>query len=526
MSSSEADGGAIIGKVFHDTYRIKRKVAEGGMGAIYEAEHARLSNKRYAVKLLHPSVTSAPDIFARFRREAEIASSLGHPNIVEVLDFYQTEQGQPYMVMEYLEGEDLAGRLRTVKRLEPALVLGLVDQVASALQAAHDKGIVHRDMKPENIFLARDPAAGEVAKVLDFGISKIRHSQSVVTRDNSLLGTPFYMSPEQGEGEVRDIDHTTDIFALGTICYQALSGELPFTAPTLPGVIYKVCHLEPVPVSDRVPDLPAPVDQVLARAMAKKKEQRYQRVSRLAEDLRAALAEDAAVASSTLQTKPFVFADTVAPTSSAADAVHDAGAMDEGSATLANTTLSRSMGERPQQAAPRPGSGRRTVKIAACVGGVAFLAAGAVLLLTREPTRPPPVAVAPPAPLTSAGPAARPRPVPPPKTQAPARPAPAPAVAPVPAAPQVKKVQITLRIKPRTARVLLDGEEVTDNPLLLKQSDKRHVLRFEAKGRTPVTRKVPADRSRTLRITLTRKRPRRGRGARAGKPKPIFGTEL
>ena len=108
----------------------------------------------------------------------------------------------------------------------------------------------------------------------------------------------------------------------------------------------------------------------------------------------------------------------------------------------------------------------------------------------------------------------------------PARPAPAPAVAPVPAAPQVKKVQITLRIKPRTARVLLDGEEVTDNPLLLKQSDKRHVLRFEAKGRTPVTRKVPADRSRTLRITLTRKRPRRGRGARAGKPKPIFGTEL
>jgi serine/threonine-protein kinase len=283
-------GRTLAGVVLHESYRLTRLIGEGGMGAVYEAVHVRLAKKRFAVKMLLPSVLEVPDVFTRFRREAEIATELGHPHIVDVFDFNTTPEGHPYMVMEFLEGEDLGKRLFRRGRLPAAEVTEVLAQAGSALQAAHDHGIVHRDMKPDNIFLV-GPEDGPIrVKVLDFGISKIKHgSASMATRENAIIGTPSFMSPEQAEGSVRDIDHTTDIFALGAIAYHALSGELPFAAPTLPGVLYKVCHHDPTPLS-QVVAVPPAVDGVLARALAKRKVDRYPRADLFVEELAGALA--------------------------------------------------------------------------------------------------------------------------------------------------------------------------------------------------------------------------------------------
>ena len=279
----------LIGQVLQDTYRITRPIAEGGMGVVYEASHVRLSKKRYAVKVLISSIMHMPNVYARFQREAEIASELGHPNIVDVQDSNLTEDGRAYIVMEYLEGQDMGARLEEGP-MTPREVSLVIRQVASALQAAHDNGVVHRDMKPANIFLVNSPDNEMRVKVLDFGISKITHSKSIVTAEQSLLGTVYYMSPEQAEGCIPDIDHLTDIFALGTICYQALSGLLPFNAPTMPGVIYQICHRQQEPFTELMPELPPAVDNVLARALAKEKADRYQRVEEFARDLDRALA--------------------------------------------------------------------------------------------------------------------------------------------------------------------------------------------------------------------------------------------
>ena len=290
ITNSEGVIGVRVGQVLHETYRVTALVAAGGMGIVFEAEHVRLSQKKFAIKVLHPSVMEDPAAYVRFRREAEIVSGLGHPHIVYVSDFNELDNGQPYLVMELLEGEDLKKRLRGRGPLTTAQVSEVMEQTAAALQVAHDKGIVHRDLKPGNIFLAKTPGDGIHVKLLDFGISKIRHSKSGVTEDLTLLGTPFYMAPEQAEGEISDIDHRTDIFALGTIAYLALSGKLPFEAASTPGVLFKVCYQEPKPITEHLPGISDEVHQVLTRALSKSKTDRYQRAEEFASDLKAALA--------------------------------------------------------------------------------------------------------------------------------------------------------------------------------------------------------------------------------------------
>ena len=290
--------GELIGQVLNNTYRITRQMAQGGMGTVYEAAHVKLTKKRFALKILHQHVSDVADVYQRFLREANIAADLGHPNIVNVTDYQETPEGLPYMVMEYLEGEDLGARLAR-GAMEPAELMAIVRQVSSALQAAHDRGIVHRDMKPENVFLvtARD-GGPPMVKVLDFGISKIRHSKSIVTKNLSIMGTPQYMSPEQGEGEVAQIDHTTDIFALGIICYQALAGALPFDGPSLMAVVRAVCDKQHRPASELRPQLGPAVDRVLDRALAKDRAARYGRVLDFVAEL------DQALAQSPLTTQP------------------------------------------------------------------------------------------------------------------------------------------------------------------------------------------------------------------------------
>jgi eukaryotic-like serine/threonine-protein kinase len=189
------DVNGLIGQVLHDTYRIDRLLGEGGMGAVYAASHLRLA-RRFAIKMLFPAVAEHPEAMARFKREAEVTSALGHPNIVEVIDFYHMPDGTPYLVMELLEGEDLGARLLRTGRLPLDEAASILRQATSGLQAAHQLGIIHRDLKPQNIFLCRRREGGSLVKVVDFGISKVLGSRSSMTKTHALLGTPNYMAPE------------------------------------------------------------------------------------------------------------------------------------------------------------------------------------------------------------------------------------------------------------------------------------------------------------------------------------------
>jgi serine/threonine protein kinase len=280
----------LIDQVLDDTFRLTRLIGEGGMGKVFEAVDLR-TDERVAVKLLLPSVANDATTYARFCREAEVATRLGHPHIVRVLGLNVTASGQPYMVLELLEGTDLMHHLERRGALEPAELLPILEQVGSALGASHAQGIIHRDLKPENVFLVQrpgvspdDPEAVSV-KLLDFGLSKVK-VRSALTQDNSIFGTPCFMSPEQAEGMVDEIDQTTDVFALGVICYQCLTGRLPFDGPSVPGILYNVCHVDPPAVHELAPALPEAVSAVISRALAKRKVDRYPSVSELVDDLR------------------------------------------------------------------------------------------------------------------------------------------------------------------------------------------------------------------------------------------------
>ncbi len=258
-----------VGAVLGETYRIQALIGRGGMGAVWAAEHLRLPGKHVAVKVLLDAASGGEEMLQRFRREAEIASRLGHPNIVEVLDFNTLPTGQPYIVLEYLQGETLAARLAG-GRLQLAEALAITRQIGSALQAAHRAGVVHRDLKPDNVFLCTpEEDVPTRVKVLDFGISKIRGSQSLRTQDAILMGTPQYMSPEQATGKNTTVDARTDVFAVGAIVYEMLGGQPAFAGGSLAEVVYRVVHGEPTPLRELAPALPENVLSAVERALQK-----------------------------------------------------------------------------------------------------------------------------------------------------------------------------------------------------------------------------------------------------------------
>ncbi len=279
----------LLGQVLQDTYRIERKIGEGGMGSVFEASHTRV-RRRFAIKVLAPEVASNPEAFTRFRREAEITSELGHPHIIEVIDFNVTPAGAPYMVMELLQGESLGDHIQREGALPLARVEAILRQTASALAAAHRRGVIHRDLKPQNIFLCRREDGSEVVKVLDFGISKVKGSRSMMTGTHVVIGTPNYMTPEQAEGRAAQVTERTDVFALGTILYEMLSGQAPFLADTIPAVLYQVVHVEPPPLASLRPDLPLGARAAVEHALRKRPEDRFASVDELAASFAAALA--------------------------------------------------------------------------------------------------------------------------------------------------------------------------------------------------------------------------------------------
>jgi serine/threonine-protein kinase len=286
VQNSPARSTVDVGSVIAGTYTIEGLIGRGGMGSVFLASHTRLAGKRVAIKILHAELAD-DEVMARFKREADIAAKLAHPNIVSVIDFNALPDGTPYLVLEYLEGETLASRLKQGP-LALDRAMPIVRQIGSALAAAHREGIVHRDLKPGNIFLVpteRDGRVDEVAKVLDFGISKIRGSSTVKTQDSALLGTPQYMAPEQATGQHNAVDERTDIFALGTIVYEMLCGHPAFSGASIPEVVFKVVYEEPSPLAIEVPSVPRPVIDAVTQAMRKPSSERFPTVGGFVEAL-------------------------------------------------------------------------------------------------------------------------------------------------------------------------------------------------------------------------------------------------
>jgi serine/threonine-protein kinase len=228
-----------------------------------------------AVKVMARELAANPEALARFRREAEVTSQLGHPHIVQVFDFGTAPGGEPYLVMEFLEGEDLEKRLARVGRLGPGAASHIVKQIASALAATHAKGIVHRDLKPANVFVLAVEGETDFVKVVDFGISKVRAATTRLTAALAVMGTPNYMAPEQAAGRVDEIDHRTDQWALGCIAYELCAGRPPFIGEDVASLLYQVIHEAAAPLSQTAPGLGPELDQVLRRSLSKGQGDRF-----------------------------------------------------------------------------------------------------------------------------------------------------------------------------------------------------------------------------------------------------------
>jgi serine/threonine-protein kinase len=281
----ETTNDALIGTTLAGKYRIDARLNEGGMGNVYKGTHV-LMDKTVAVKVLRPSLAADEKIVARFSREARAASRISHPNAISVTDIGD-ENGVVYLVMEYLSGRTLKQVIHDEGPLPLPRIVEITRQVGDALAVAHAQGVVHRDLKSDNIMLLDTTSVGDHAKVLDFGIAKINEPDGFdggLTAPNLVIGTPQYMSPEQCSQDA-EIDSRSDIYSLGVILYEMLVGHVPFSGESATIVMMK--HLqEPVPsVLEERDDVPPPIARVVARAMAKVPDNRYQTVAELVEDL-------------------------------------------------------------------------------------------------------------------------------------------------------------------------------------------------------------------------------------------------
>jgi eukaryotic-like serine/threonine-protein kinase len=453
----------LVGQVLADRYRVVRLVGEGGMGQVYEAQHVNI-NKRFALKLLRPEIVSNADAVQRFRQEAWSASSIGHENIIEIEDFATLPSGAVYLAMEFLAGLSLAERMRQEPPIDFAQALDVVIQVASGLGAAHEKGIIHRDMKPENIFLAQKHGRA-IVKILDFGIAKVSGADGnkSLTRTGTIFGTPHYMSPEQALGKA--LDHRSDIYSVGVIMYELFTGKVPFEAESFMGILTKHITSTPKPPREAAPDraIPDEVEAVILRAMAKEPDERHQSMGELITDVAAVAAMRAP--------------EILQPRAGSAQmhAAQISGAM----AAKRMTPLPSRMPSGPQSlpagASPlSPSSQQLEIKKRSLlpwllVAGVALAAGGtAVVLVNRphdtakvvsagvvgNPAQQPGPIVAPPATTTTT------------TTTATGTTATPPTNVPPPAAPVMEEVIVDS--VPPGAKIFVDGQPVADTPEALK----------------------------------------------------------
>jgi eukaryotic-like serine/threonine-protein kinase len=509
----------IIGRVIGN-YVVRRLLGQGGMGSVYFAEHPTIG-KRIALKVLHAEFAVQPEIVNRFFNEAKAVNDIQHPNIVDIIDFgilppaSPTEPPFVYFFMEYIEGASVTDLLAREGPLPPARALAIAVQIADALAASHRMGIVHRDLKSDNVMLL-SRREHDFVKLLDFGIAKMTGSpaSSHRTRTGIVMGTPQYMSPEQCEGR-SSIDHRTDIYALGILLYQMLTGRVPFFGENFGEVLVQQMAIPPLAPSLITPQISPHLEQVVLKALEKRPEHRYARM----DDMMLALRDPVQYVETQglgFLVSP-VLRDPALAGSRAAMAIFATGAGQGGSTTLGGAAAQTT----PPQAKPRSG---RAIKLG-LAGGAAAVIAAAVAIGASRPGAPPPAS---PGAIAAQSPAAVPGqstpPAPPPAApqapQAPAMPSPPAAVAPQasattsseaaggsqPATPAARSVSITIASTPPGARVFVGGESTMrgTTPFVLESArDTAPIeIRLVLPGYRPQKRTIELDRDREISFLL------------------------
>jgi serine/threonine-protein kinase len=481
----------MIGEQFGN-YRAIELLGEGGMGAVYLAEHPGIG-RRVAVKVLHKNYTRDDQLLGRFLNEARAANAIRHPNIIEILDSGVIADGTPFLVMELLEGESLGTRLRRVGPLPVATALDFAYQTASALGAAHKKGIVHRDLKPDNLYVIADPhdTERERIKVLDFGIAKLQQgpsSDSVKTRTGTLMGTPIYMSPEQCRG-TRAVDHRSDMYSLGVILFEMLVGHPPFVSEGFGELVNM--HLNVAPPSPRAfrRDIPEALDALVLKMLAKSPDDRFADMA----ELQAALKASGGFA---VRSSPDL-GRTQPPTTSPVTATK-----------LRETTFSTGVGEKLDAPPGRFGLGAKVF----VAGALAAAAVGGLYVTgiighggEREAGgSSPAVATATALPAPHPAPAVTPPPVP-------VKPVTAPIAAAGAGVTKTKPVTLRVTSQPDGAKVTDDasGAPLGLTPLVLTRPRGGALrLRLEKDGYGGSTRSVALDGDQDVALTLERTRPK------------------
>ncbi len=273
----------MVGEVLAGRYELEELVGAGGMSSVYRA-HDRLLDRKVAVKVLHEQYSDDEDYVARFRQEARAVAALSHPNIVTVID-RGDHAGRQFIVFEYIDGENLKAVIRRDGPVPVAVALELAIQIAGALSFAHQSGLVHRDVKPQNVLLNGDGRA----KVTDFGIARSLDVQHGMTQTGTVLGTSDYIAPEQAQGQ--RVDEHTDVYSLGVVLYELLTSEVPFPGENFVAVAMRHINEPPPPVRAKRPDVPPRVDAAVQRAMAKDPADRFQTMDDLRAELEACLDE-------------------------------------------------------------------------------------------------------------------------------------------------------------------------------------------------------------------------------------------
>lgn len=280
---------AFPGQRMVDKYRIDALIGQGGMGAVYRATHIEL-DRVIALKVVLPDYISSTETLERFRREARAAARLNHPSVITIYDFGVLENGRAYLAMELLNGHSLREEIEKLGILSPKRTLDILKPVCEAVQAAHNAGVIHRDLKPDNIILENPDTGMELVKVVDFGIAKLKEKSGksmTLTGPGLVMGTPHYMSPEQCKGE--ELDVRSDIYSLGVMLYEMLSGQVPFDAPTPSAVIIQHAIDPPRKISSIRRDISPEIEEVVMKALTKSRQTRQQTVMQLYTELETAV---------------------------------------------------------------------------------------------------------------------------------------------------------------------------------------------------------------------------------------------
>jgi serine/threonine-protein kinase len=487
----EARQDPLIGQVLDGRYRVESVIGEGGMGLVYKAVHAAL-RKPLAIKVLRPEVSKNEQIVARFKQEAQSASQIGNQHIIDISDFGELPDGSTYFVMEFLGGRSLTLALEQ-ERISTERTIHIAKQLCKALGAAHEHGIVHRDMKPDNVQLIERGDDKDFVKVLDFGIAKVGGGTSKLTQAGQVFGTPHYMSPEQCAGT--GVDHRTDLYAVGVILYEMATGAVPFDADNLMGILTKHLYENPIPPHELPPpvNVPPALEAVILKCLTKKPEQRYQTMAELLDDLEAV----------EVGLTPKAVVDQVERNT-------HAGQTTTGPDLTASGRVTVGLGQ-PQDAIP----GRRRM-VPMVIGGLLLVAigGGAAALLGGRGQEQPQHVVKPAADAPA-------------QPQAPQPAAPEPTQPAAPSAPVAPAAEVTIRSQPNGAEVYRDNDLVGNTPFTLqKPKDAERVeLELRLSGYANRAFSITSRTRAELNLTLTADKQSSRRSGSARRPEPQAAPE-